>query len=89
MQPVLCSKKLIQLCHVSASLVLVERIKLFVTFSVLIDCIELGRYTQHREISTPGNKGGKQMLGFCPTLNCHYTATRPNQQLYLEFIYLF
>lgn len=48
---------------------LVEHIKLFVTFSALIDCVEPGRYTQHRETSTPGNEGGKQKLGFCPTLN--------------------
>lgn len=61
-QPVLCSKKLIQLYHVSASLVLVEHIKLFLTFSVLVDCTKLGRYTQHREISTPGNEVGKQQL---------------------------
>lgn len=88
-QPVLCSKKLIQLYHVSASLVLVEHIKLFLTLSVLIDCIELGRYIQHREVSIPGNEAGKQKLEFCSTLDCYYMATRPNQRLYLEFLYLF
>lgn len=41
---------------------LVEHIKLFLTLSVLIDCTELGRYIQHREMSTPGNEVGKQKL---------------------------
>lgn len=68
---------------------LVEPIELFLTFSVLTDCIEPGRYTQHGEMSTPENEIEKQKLGFCPTLNCHYMATRSNQQLYLKFLYYF
>lgn len=43
---------------------------------------------QPREMSTPENEIGKQKLGFYPTLNCHYMATRPNERLYLNFLYL-
>lgn len=53
------------LYHVNASLMLVEHIKLSLTFSVLVDCTKLGRYAQHRELSTPQNEVGKQKtLGF-------------------------